>query len=217
MSESLKIQPYTFDEELIEATRNDSLARLAVHRPDRVGVVLGRGSRIDAEIYEQACLRDAIPVMKRRGGGCAVVLDPGNVIVSLVVPAKGISLAKACFARISRWLIAGLDQAGIRGVACRGISDLALGDRKIGGACIYRSRGFLYYSTTLLVRPDLKLVERYLKHPPREPDYRAGRSHAEFMGRLNPDPWPGGTVELAGALRRILRPGLALEALSQSG
>ena len=27
-------------------------------------------------------------------------------------------------------------------------------------------------------------MERYLQHPPREPDYRRGRSHRDFMGDL---------------------------------
>ena len=32
--------------------------------------------------------------------------------------------------------------------------------------------------------PDLRLIDRYLNHPPREPDYRRGRTHAAFMGGL---------------------------------
>ncbi|MHC4945308.1 MAG: lipoyl protein ligase domain-containing protein, partial [Planctomycetota bacterium] len=135
---------------------------------------------------------------------------------SLVVPVEGIGRNKACFARISRWIIAGLEKAGVPGISRQGNSDLALGNRKIGGACIYRSRGILYYSTTLLVRPDLKMVDRYLKHPPREPDYREGRSHAEFMGRLSPDSWPGEADDLVRALRRALRPGQVLKALSSN-
>jgi lipoate-protein ligase A len=70
-------------------------------------------------------------------------------------------------------------------VSQEGVSDLVHDGHKIGGSCIYRSRDLLYYSTTLLIDPDLELVERYLKHPPREPGYRRGRRHAEFMGSIS--------------------------------
>mgnify|MGYP000753667588 CR=1 FL=1 len=48
------------------------------------------------------------------------------------------------------------------GVYRDGISDLVLGDRKVGGACIYRTRGLLFYSASLLVAP---ILGRYLDAP----------------------------------------------------
>ena len=96
----------------------------------------------------------------------------------------------------------------------RGVSDLVIGaagarDRKIGGACIYRTRGLLYYSTTLLVGPDLDLVERYLPHPPREPEYREGRGHREFMGSLREMGLAESAGELAHELTERLAPSLS--------
>jgi lipoate---protein ligase len=118
-------------------------------------------------------------------------LDSGNVIVSLALPVPGIGAIKSSFATISDWLIGALADRGVPNVHQEGVSDLAVptgkagdGERKIGGSCIYRTRGLLYYSTTLLVDPDLDLVDRYLPHPPREPDYRAGRDHRRFMTSL---------------------------------
>ena len=73
---------------------------------------------------------------------------------------------------------------GINGVEQSGVSDLVLSEKKIGGSCVHRTRGYLYYSTTLLVEQNMLLVERYLQHPPREPEYRQGRPHGEFMGSL---------------------------------
>ena len=87
-----------------------------------------------------------------------------------------------------------LAACGVADVRHEGVSDLAVGDRKLGGSCIWRTRGLVYYSTTLLVNPDLTLMERYLPHPPREPAYRRGRSHADFVtsvaalgGETDPD------------------------------
>jgi hypothetical protein len=46
-------------------------------------------------------------------------------------------------------------------------------------------------------------MERYLKQPPREPDYRQGRSHADFVGTLNEGKGEG-AERLAAALERAL-------------
>jgi lipoate-protein ligase A len=45
-------------------------------------------------------------------------------------------------------------------------------------------RGAVLYHGTLLDEFDLDLVSRLLRHPPREPDYRAGRDHASFLANL---------------------------------
>ena len=138
-----------------------------------------------------------------------MVLDPGNVIVSVALPLPGISGIKSAFGSISDWLIAALAEYGLPDVRQRGVSDLAIPapghlDLKIGGSCIYRTRGLLYYSTTLLVDPDLDLVDRYLPYPPREPDYRSGRSHRQFMGSLKAMGLVGEVEEFAGELRPLL-------------
>ena len=105
----------------------------------------------------------------------------------------------SAFREATDWLIAGLDAAGFPGVRGDGVSDLVLDGRKVGGSCIYRTRGLVYYSTTLLTDPDLDLIHRYLPHPPREPGYRRGRAHRDFLGAL-----PG--LE-AGPLRAVLAEG----------
>jgi lipoate-protein ligase A len=194
---------YTHDDDLIDATREDGRPRMRIYRPHDPMVVLGRGSTPDVELHLEACQQDQIPVLRRHGGGCAVVLDPGNVIVAVTLPATGIGDNPRHFATLSRWLVDGLARVreGFGEIQQRGISDLALGDRKVGGACIYRSKGLLCYSATLLVDPQVDLMERYLRHPPREPDYRGGRDHVRFVGRLygvQPD-------ELASQLRNVLR------------
>jgi lipoate-protein ligase A len=180
----LLIQPYDHDDDLIAATRRDGQPRVRVYRPRMTQVVLGRSSRPEAELNTEACLADRVPVFGRRGGGCAVVLDRGNVIISVAIASQVLGAVRRHFARLSDWLIDGLVCAGVEPVHREGVSDLVVGDRKIGGGCIYGPRGLLFYSASLLFAPDLSRVERYLKHPPREPDYRRGRTHADFMGSL---------------------------------
>jgi lipoate-protein ligase A len=43
-----------------------------------------------------------------------------------------------------------------------------------------KRNGFLYHGTLLYDFP-LELIEACLNTPPRQPDYRAGRSHDEFV------------------------------------
>jgi lipoate-protein ligase A len=180
----LTVRDFDWDDELLESVRLERRPFCRVYQPQQVAVVLGRGSKPDVEVHLGAVSQDGVELLRRRGGGCSVVLDPGNLIVSAALPLPGFGSIKIAFEEISDWMISALDRAGVPDVYQEGISDLALNNRKIGGACIYRTRGLLYYSTTLLVNPRMDLVERYLKHPPREPSYRAERHHREFMGAL---------------------------------
>lgn len=177
----MKIGRYEIDEDLIAATRSDGLARGRIVRPTRPAVVLGRSSDPEIELNPRAVSEHPIDLLRRRGGGCSVLLDPGNLVISLILPVPGFGSIKSYFGRISRWLGAELARCGIEGVRQEGVSDLALDDRKIGGSCIFRTRDLLYYSTTLLVEPDIEAMERYLAHPPREPPYRRGRRHRDFV------------------------------------
>jgi len=197
------IRPYEYDDDLIEAACSARERRWQVYRLDDIVVVLGRGSNPHRELQLDACVEDGIPLLRRQGGGCAVVVDPGNVIVSAVLPMNGIGNHREYFGRLSDWLICGLREVGIPNIRRAGISDLAIQNKKIGGACIYCTKDFLYYSATLLVEPRVELMERYLKHPPREPDYRQGRSHSDFVGLLN-EGKGGGAERLAVALRGAL-------------
>ncbi len=182
--DNLTIGDWDLDEDLIAAVRAGSGPQARVIRHHDTTVVLGRGSRPEVEVELTAVVTDGVPVRRRRGGGCAVVLDPGNLVVSVVLPLPGLTRIRESYDLLTGWLIAGLSRIGVPGVRREGTSDLALLDRKIGGSCIWRTPGLLYYTTTLLVDPDIGKVERWLRHPPREPAYRRGRSHAAFMTSL---------------------------------
>ncbi len=183
-----ELPAWDLDADLIASVAAGGPARVRVRRCAAAQVVVGRGGRAGVEVDLAAARAAGVPVLRRRGGGCAVLLDPGNLVASLVAPLAGIGGVTSAFRAATAWIVDGLADCGVPGVVGAGVSDLALGDRKVGGSCIQRTRGLVYYSTTLLFDPDLDLMERVLPHPPREPAYRRGRAHRDFLGGLGPVP-----------------------------
>lgn len=196
--------PFDHDDAMVDQTLQDGRARHRVYTPDHVAVVLGRGSKPEVELRTAAIVADAVTVYRRRGGGCSVVLDPGNLIISLALPVPGLGAIKSSFASISLLLCRLLAACGVPDVKQRGVSDLVVDDRKLGGSCVHRLRDLLYYSATLLVEPDLELLERYLHHPPREPDYRDRRGHRDFVTTLREQGLPAPLPTLRDQLNSLL-------------
>lgn len=156
----------------------------AVWEPQAPAVVVGRSGDEGREADLERCRVDGVPVFRRRTGGGAVILSPGVLVLSLG-RITGKPLAIREYSRMCNdFLIRFLEGQGVRGLCQRGISDVCLGDRKIAGSGMYRRNCVLFFQVSLLVSPDLSLMGRYLKHPPREPDYRAGRSHGDFVTSL---------------------------------
>jgi lipoate-protein ligase A len=78
---------------------------------------------------------------------------------------------------VLRRVLAALGVAG----EVAGVSDLALGGRKFSGNAQQRKRDHLLHHGTILYAAELALVGRYLRQPPRQPEYRAGRAHEAFL------------------------------------
>jgi lipoate-protein ligase A len=175
------VLPFDFDNDLLKLMKNANLPKFRVYPFPFKAIVAGRGSDLEREIRLRLCLQDNIPLYRRHGGGCSVFLDPGNLIVSIAFPAQGFSGIQRLFNRCNDWLIKGFESLGLTGLYADGVSDLVIDNRKIGGSCFYRTKGFGYYSAAILVSPDIESMEKYLYPPPREPSYRKKRSHKNFV------------------------------------
>ncbi len=210
----MEIGDYDRDTDLVAACRRDRRPRLRVRRPDGVQLVLGLGSRPERELHMAACQADGVAVLRRRGGGCAVVLEPGQLVLAAALHAPGLGGNRAWFDAINAAVIAALQAVGLPAPERAGISDLALGGRKVAGASLHRGRDTLYYAASLLVAPRVELMTRYLQHPPREPAYRCGRAHADFVRGLAEHLAPPAIAALAPELATALQPRIA--ALGQS-
>lgn len=179
------IHPFTWDDALIESALIKKIPQFSCYPFPHPAIVAGNGSSLSQEIRLEKIVTDDIPVYRRQGGGCAVFLDKGCLIVSTAFPAEGFSGIRSLFTRCTHWLIKGLNRNGINGIYPDGISDLVVDNHKIGGSCLKRSKDFAYFSASILVSTDLDMMEDYLKHPPREPEYRKGRGHHDFVRNLS--------------------------------
>ena len=183
--DGLKVLDYDFDREFLESVQGATQPMVRVYPFERRAIVAGRGSDLKKEVNLSRARADNIPIYRRMGGGCSVFLDPGNLIVSIGFPAKGLFGVQSLFNQCSDWLIQAFKTMGLGTIYQDGISDLVMEDYKIGGSCFYRAQGLGYYSAAILVSPDLDAMDTYLGHPPREPAYRRGRPHKDFLSGLN--------------------------------
>lgn len=158
-----------------------------------VAVVLGRGSRVDLEVDLQACRRDQVPVLRRSTGGSTVLVGPGCLLYSVYLSYQQHPELRQ-MATLHRWVIGRLLQgvalaarsAAVAGLQCdaAGVCDGVWQGRKVSGNALRCRRHWLLYHGTLLYDFPLDLMGRYLRQPPRQPAYREGRAHQEFVTQL---------------------------------
>ena len=169
------------DVDLLESVKAGKPWAYRSWEAQELAVVLGRGNKAATEVYEERCDADSVPILRRRGGGGTVVLSPGVLVLSLLTHVKQRYHFQEYFWQINEYIIEALTKAGLAELAQRGISDICLRQHKILGSSMYRSKDVLFYTASLMVSNDLQLLDRYLKHPSKEPDYRQGRTHRDFV------------------------------------
>lgn len=149
-------------------------------------IVHGPSCIVSNEICIDNCEADDVPVIERRGGGGTVVLSDGMCII-IVVGFRDGRHALPIFDSIHRSIITLLELSGIKNLKLQGTSDITIDDYKILGSSLYLGTKpqLYYYQSCLMVSSDIKLLNRYLKYPPREPDYRKSRGHDSFCTTLH--------------------------------
>lgn len=171
-------------------------------------VVLGVSRDLSEEVDVRECERRGAAVLRRASGGGTVVIAEGTVQYAFLLPhdeATTIGEVKAsCNAMVKR----ALAEAGVAAeLETDPSGDLRAGDRKVGGLALRRRRDATMLHGTLLVDADLEGIAALLKHPAREPAWRQGRPHLDFLANLGPLAFD--------AFLRSLRDGLPRETASR--
>jgi len=169
--------------------------------PARVFVVIGKGSQVEQELNIPHVLADNVPVLRRPSGGCAVVLTPNMLAVSFARYETHQQKSSEYFARFNAVLIRTLKRSGVLDAEHVGTSDIARQGRKLVGTAIYRNRDVVFFQAIINVTESGDLIERYLTLPPRMPDYRAQRTHRDFVTSLVAEDFAGTTDDLMKVVR----------------
>lgn len=170
------------DAELLDD--NESLYRVSIWEPPFMCIILGQGNDEEESVIMENARLDSVPVFKRPSGGEAVVLSPRMTVISILKREDGLKSPKLYFDRYNSSILLALRALGVRDLKKNGTSDICIGDKKILGSSIYRGRERVFYHAVLNRGEPPITIERYLKHPRREPLYRAGRAHAHFVTSL---------------------------------
>lgn len=176
------------DEALLEEAEASDRPQetLRVWESTRMAIVLGRSSRIPDEVHVDVCRRQRIPIARRISGGASVVIGPGCLMYAVVLSLD----ERPALRRVTqahRFVLGTLAEALrslLPGIRAGGTSDLVLDNRKFSGNSLRIGRRYVLYHGTLLYAFPLEWIDRLLAMPPREPPYRQGRSHVEFLTNL---------------------------------
>ena len=186
------------DEALLDACEDGAGPEtLRFWEPERHFVVLGYSNPLGSEVRLEACRSAGVPILRRLSGGGTVLQGPGVLNYSLVLRAASAPLRtisgtnKTVMERLRAALQPLLDGP----VAAQGDTDLALAGLKFSGNAQRRRKNALLFHGTFLLGLDLSLVEKLLPLPRKQPAYRGGRGHREFLTNL-----PLGPTPIKGAL-----------------
>jgi lipoate-protein ligase A len=163
-------------------------------------VVLGYGKPLEKEVFREQCAALGIPILRRCSGGGTVLQGPGCFNYTLVLPIESdpeletISGAN-CF--IMQRIKEAVIKTTRRSIEVRGFTDLVVNGRKFSGNAQRRKRRCLLFHGAFLLNLDLDLVTRTLRLPTQQPEYRAHRTHPEFLTNL-----PVDRAQLQAAIQR---------------
>lgn len=147
-------------------------------------IVMGISSKPEEVVNLPLALKDDLPLIQRFSGGGTVIVDENTLFVTFIFQKTSHNFdlhPKAILEWAGSLFKNGLNlpEFTIQG------NDFALKNRKIGGNAQYIKKDrFLHHTSFLWDFTPSNMS--YLLHPPKEPAYRQGRSHLDFIAPLSP-------------------------------
>ncbi|MGH7794913.1 MAG: lipoate--protein ligase family protein [Candidatus Binatia bacterium] len=180
------------DEALLEQMEADPSidACLRVWQAKKHFVVLGHSNRLFSEVNISVCNENRIPILRRISGGGTVMQGPGCLNYSLILRsgARHLKNIGDTFRYVlQRHRLSVDEMCGAEKVRIEGISDLAIDGQKFSGNAQYRKSSCVLVHGTFLLNFDLKIIDKYLSVPAKQPAYREARPHLQFVKNLNVD------------------------------
>jgi lipoate-protein ligase A len=171
---------------LIQADSGEGLPILRLWEPPELAVVLGASRRLRDDVRVENCLEDGVPIHRRSSGGGTVLIGPGTVNATVILrddAAPGLGAVDLAQQFVLERFASSL-RVAVPEIEILGLGDFTVAGRKFSGSAQRRlKRWFLVHITVLYDFP-LGKISRYLAQPGREPGYRRGRSHEDFLMNL---------------------------------
>jgi lipoate-protein ligase A len=151
-------------------------------------VVLGYGNSAATEVHLPFCNAHAIPVLRRCTGGGTVLQGPGVLNYSLILladgarPIESIPATNQFILNRHRSYLSSLLNTPVE---VRGQTDLAIGNLKFSGNAQRRRKRAVIFHGSFLLGLDFAMLEKTLPMPTKEPEYRHGRRHSDFLMNLD--------------------------------
>ena len=177
------------DEALLESAEagGNSHEVLRLWQPQFPIAVLGRSSPSATEVDEAACQEMSVKIVRRCSGGATILTSPGCLMYAVLLSYKHRPELKSidnAHQFVMQRVRAAISRCGVQ-TELQGICDLTIDDRKVSGNALRCKRRWLIYHGTLICESmDLELISHCLGDPRRQPEYRSGRTHAEFLTRI---------------------------------
>jgi lipoate-protein ligase A len=175
------------DEALLQEVEDDGLGPvLRVWELPELAVVLGASGRIGDDVAVDACRRDGVTIGRRSSGGGTVVVGPGAINLAVVLPvdfAPELAGVESAQTFVLERIGSALKRLG-PAVELLGSGDLTIRRKKFCGSAQRRLRRSVLVHTTVCDRLRLDAISLYTHAPRRQPAYREGRSHQDFVRNL---------------------------------
>jgi len=174
-------------EEFFFTSEKNPLALYLFFYENFSAIVLGKSLEYEKEVFGH---KNHPPVFRRASGGGSVLHTIGNINFSLFLSLETFPQFMNIQLSYEKIMTAIGSRLG-RFISRRGYSDLAIingGEaKKISGNAQARRRGWILHHGTLLYDTNaIRQIPYFLKPPPKEPEYRKGRRHRDFMARVLP-------------------------------
>ncbi|KAF0135271.1 MAG: hypothetical protein FD145_97 [Candidatus Saganbacteria bacterium] len=190
--------------DMIGLVKKDGKYRIRIWAALDTVIVLGRANKPEIEVFVSRAKKDNIKILRRLGGGGAVVLTEGVLIISIAKFVESDFGNQLYFNQINELIVQGLRDLNIDGLSKKGISDICINENKILGSSMYREQKLLFYQGSLLINPRMEIINKYLKHPSKEPAYRLKRKHEDFLTSLGKEGYKYSANEVEICLERKL-------------
>ncbi|MCH9621203.1 MAG: Octanoyltransferase LipM [Chlamydiia bacterium] len=164
--------------------QNETRSFVIINKNPPPAIVMG-SSQIPEEIIQlEKAKKCDIPIIRRFSAGGCVILNQDTIMVSFILNKAdvGIDLFPSS---IMQWTNTFYQKALLIPSFSLKDNDYTIENKKVGGNAQYIKKDRFLHHTSFLWNYDKALMD-ILHHPPKEPKYRKGRHHFDFLTTLKP-------------------------------